>query len=158
VSEVAATWPGWAWRWAVVVPCVVAALSGGIGDVVTGTLRFWYLLTPSYAVIAITVWRGMAKAAVAASPAPALVEEPRRLSLGSAAEGLVQGALRLLATLVVTFIYVVAIWAAIAVATWDRPYWCVYTPALAAIAGLSWLAAWSGRDRRHGHHRRGPAL
>ena len=49
MSEVAATWPGWAWRWGVLVPCVVAALGGGIGDVVTGTLRFWWLLAPSYA-------------------------------------------------------------------------------------------------------------
>jgi hypothetical protein len=142
----------------VVTPCALAALAGGIGDVVTGTLRFWYLLAPSYGVIAITVWRG-AGARRPARPAEAvLVEEPPRLSVGSLVYALAQGALRLLATLVFTFIYLVAIWAAIATATWARPYWYVYAPALAVIAGLVWLIAWSGRDRRPGHDRRGPAL
>jgi len=160
VSEAAAprSWRGAVWRWGVVTPCVVAAAAGAIADVVPGTLRFWYLLAPSYAAIAITVWRGMGTrptAALALEPAPVeapvLIEEPLRVSVGSLAEGLAQGALRLLATLVVSFIYLVAIWAAIAAATWARPYWYVYIPAAVVIAGLVWLAAWSGRDRRHDH-------
>jgi fatty acid desaturase len=62
-----------------------------------------------------------------------------------------QGALRVLGAFVITFIYLVAIWGAIALATRIRGYWFLYVPALAAIAALAWLIARSGRDRRHDH-------
>jgi hypothetical protein len=151
----------------------VAALVGGLADVITGTLQFWYLLVPSYLVIAIAVWRDLdARAARralrtaasdedgAAGPvsnqAPLveagdramqgglLVDRPPRVSVGSIALGLGQGAVRLLAAIVVTFIYLVMMWMAIAVATWARGYWYVYGPVLALVAWFAWHVWRSG--------------
>ena len=156
-------WPEKAWRWGAVVPATVAALAGGLGDVITGTLQFWYLLAPSYLVIAIAVWRDMnarlARRALAAGKADQtplveagdramadepLVARPPRVSVGSVVLRLAQGAVRLLAAVVVTSIYLVMIWMAIAVATWGRGYWYVYGPVLALIAWFVWHVWRSG--------------
>ena len=41
------------------VPVTVAALAGGLAEIVTGTLRFWPLLWPSFPVIGVAIWRGL---------------------------------------------------------------------------------------------------
>jgi hypothetical protein len=144
-----------------------------MGDVITGTLQFWYLLVPSYLVIAIAVWRQLdARAArtalstaasdedEAARPASSqtplveagdralggdpLVDRPPRVSVGSVVLGLGQGAVKLLAAIVITFIYLVMIWMAIAVATWGRGYWYIYGPVLALVAWFVWHVWRSG--------------
>jgi hypothetical protein len=168
-------WPKNAWRWGAVIPSTVAALAGGLGDVITGTLQFWYLLVPSYLVIAIAIWRDMdarvARRALEAAAREAdedeaargasnqtplieagdramedepLVARPPRASVGSVVLRLAQGGVRLLAAIVVTFIYLVMIWMAIAVATWGRGYWYVYGPMLALIAWFVWHVWRSG--------------
>jgi len=151
------------WRWAIVVPATVAALAGGLADVITGTLHYWWLLAPSYPVIGVAVWRSMsAKApaaweakqlaelddtATAAEPAPpdlALVTDAPQVSVGSVATSLGQGAARLLAAVAATFICMIAIQAAIDIATWGRGYWYVYGPVLALLAWLVWAVWRSG--------------
>jgi hypothetical protein len=150
------------WKWAVVVPATIAALAGGLADVITGTLNFWYLLAPSYPVIGVSVWRGLsAKAeaawrakqladpdeAVAGAPTPpdeALVTDAPRASVGSVATSLGQGFVRLLGAVAVTFICMIAIQAAIDIATWGRGYWYVYGPILALLAWFIWTVWRSG--------------
>jgi hypothetical protein len=156
------------WKWGFVVPAAVAALAGGLADVMTGTLNYWPLLAPSYAVIGVSVWRGTsakaeaarrakqlaeldeAEAGKSAAPAedlegaPALVTDAPRVSVGSLATNLWQGFVRLLVALVAAFIYLIAIQAAIDIATWGRGYWYVYGPVLALIAWFVW-SAWRSR-------------
>jgi hypothetical protein len=45
------------WRWGIVLPTALLALAGGLADVATGTMNFWYLLAPFYPVIGVLVWR-----------------------------------------------------------------------------------------------------
>ena len=58
-------WVGRIWRWGVVVPATLAAFAGAIADVVTNTVAYWYLLAPSYLVIAISVWNELSAEAAA---------------------------------------------------------------------------------------------
>ena len=64
--------------------------------------------------------------------------------MGSVASGLGQGFVRLLAAATVTFICMIAIQAAIDIATWGRGYWYVYGPVLALLAWFVWSAWRSG--------------
>jgi len=151
------------WKWAVVVPATVAALAGRLADVIAGTLNYWWLLAPSYPVIGVAVWRAMSAKAQAAweakrlaeldetataeEPAPpdqALVSDAPQVSAGSFATSLGQGAVGLLAAVTVTFICMIAIQAAIDIATWGRGYWYVYGPVLALLAWFVWTVWRSG--------------
>jgi hypothetical protein len=50
-------WAGRIWRWGIVLPTALLALAGGLADVITGTVNFWYLLAPFYPVMGVLVWR-----------------------------------------------------------------------------------------------------
>src|SRR5271168_4310093 len=58
-------WLGRIWKWGVVAPVTALAFAGAIADIVTNTVDYWYLLAPSYFVIAISVWNGMSDRAEA---------------------------------------------------------------------------------------------
>jgi hypothetical protein len=68
-------WLGRIWRWGVVVPATLAAFAGAIADVVTDTVAYWYLLAPSYFVIAISVWNELSIEAAARRRADRLAAE-----------------------------------------------------------------------------------
>jgi hypothetical protein len=162
------------WRWGIVLPVALVALAGALGDVITGTLNYWYLLAPSYPVIGILVWRRMspraqeeaeakewaavqARLAEAGAPpmplmtddwappkdgekAPeSLVRLPRRISVGSILGAIFGNLMRLMLAFMFTFICMVGIWGAIAIATWGRGFWYVYVPVLAGAAWIAWL-------------------
>jgi hypothetical protein len=57
-----------------VVPVTVAALSGGLAEIVTGTLQFWPLLWPAFPVIGVSIWRSLDPKRRAASDAKRLAE------------------------------------------------------------------------------------
>ena len=183
------------WGWGVVLPATLSAFAGALGDVVTGTLQFWWLLVPCYPVIAVATWRGTSRKAMAAFDAKKLadaeqayqeaeaaynadrvahglppdppetsqpedddddevygdadedgadrderdrasvdgdplVARPSRLTPGRVAGGAFELFIRALATFGLTFLAMVAIWAAIGIATWGRGYWYVYVPVL----------------------------
>ena len=156
------------WRWGVVVPVTVLAFAGGIADVVTGTVDYWYLLAPSYFVIAISVWNGLgarsearrqvALAAVddagdetpltivAGDPASAepIVGDERPVTVVSIAGAAWRTFLRVLWTITFTFMAMVLIWMTIAIATWARGYWYIYGPIFAGIAWFVWTVLRSG--------------
>ena len=158
------------WTWGIVIPATVAAFAGGLADVVTGTLDYWWLLAPSYPMIGVAVWRGMSAKAEAAgrarqlaeldeaaagapaqaaedvAAAAALVSDAPQVGVGSVATSLGQGFVRLLAAVTVTFICMIAIQAAIDIATWGRGYWYVYGPVLALLAWFTWTVWRSGSD------------
>jgi hypothetical protein len=164
-------WQGRLWRWGVVVPVTVLAFAGGIADVVTGSLFFWYMLAPSYFVIAISVWNSLGakagarrRAALSAAErndekdqaAPqsmaadacagddAIVAQVRPMTMLSIAGEAWQTFLRVLWTLTFTFMFMVLIWMAIAIATWARGYWYIYGPIFAGVAWLVWTVVRSG--------------
>jgi len=68
-------WLGKIWRWGVVVPATLAAIAGAITDIVTDTVAYWYLLAPSYFVIAISVWNELSVEAMARRRADRLAAE-----------------------------------------------------------------------------------
>jgi hypothetical protein len=52
-------WQGRIWKWGVVAPATALAFAGALADIVTSTVDYWYLLAPSYFVIAISVWNDL---------------------------------------------------------------------------------------------------
>jgi hypothetical protein len=81
-------------------------------------------------------------APVAALEQPALVEvmaPARPVTVGGLLRGLWEGAMRLLATVSITFIWMVCIWGAIAIGTWARPYWYIYVPGISVVVILGLL-------------------
>lgn len=165
---------GKVWRWGVVAPVTALAFAGGIADVVTGTLFYWYLLAPSYFVIAISVWNSFSakaearrRAELAAAhreaagdepipepatimasddpaPAEAIVTQVRPVTVWSLADGALRLLVRFLATFTVTMILLILIWAAIEVATRVRGYWYIYSPIIVGIAWFTWTVMRSG--------------
>ena len=84
-------WPARLWRWGVVVPVTIAALAGGLADVVTGTLRFWPLLWPSFPVIGVAIWRSLDPKRRAARDAGRLAELDAAVAEAEAEEVAVAG-------------------------------------------------------------------
>jgi hypothetical protein len=159
------------WRWGVVAPVTVLAFAGGIADVVTGTVDYWYLLAPSYFVIAISVWNSLGAKAearrqaalaaaerddetdeaapqIVAADAPAdddaIVATVRPVTVLSITGAAWQTFLRVLWTFTFTFMFMVLIWMAIAIATWARGYWYIYGPIFAGVAWFVWTVLRSG--------------
>jgi hypothetical protein len=75
-----------AWKWGVVIPLTVLAVAGWVGDVVTATWQFWYLIWPSYAVILVAFWRGLSPRALGAREARRTAANAAKLAEYNAAE------------------------------------------------------------------------
>jgi hypothetical protein len=160
------SWAGKVWRWGVIAPVTVAAVAGVIADVRTATLFYWWLLAPSYLTVAIATWKSLtrqdAERAKLAAQAHAevmaergesdLVSEAPHISVGAVTFGAYQLFLRFLATFAIAFMYLIAIQATIAMATWARPYWYVYGPAIAVIAVIAWLLWREGAEPKPKKH------
>jgi hypothetical protein len=128
------------WRWGIVLPVTLLALAGGAADVWTGTLGFWYLLAPSYLLIAVQVWRHFPGDGDAPQTGDDIEGERRRpITIGRVLWSPFLLVLKALMVLGLTFALMVAMWVAIAILTWLKPFWYIYVPTILAIAGLVWL-------------------
>ncbi|HEY2710487.1 MAG TPA: hypothetical protein VGI95_20785 [Caulobacteraceae bacterium] len=156
------------WKWGIVLPVTLAAFAGAIADIVTGTVDYWYLLAPSYFVIAVASWRNSdmrlidrwraEKARFTKKEADEYVEEmnrPARTAPGRAVQSVWQLSMRFLASFRMTFFFMVCMWGAIEFLTWAKPYWYIYVPVILVIAGLIWWAYASSPKvpAEHGHHK-----
>jgi hypothetical protein len=127
------------WRWGIVLPVTLLALAGGAAEVWTGTVNYWYLLAPSYLLIAVQVWRHLPVDEGAPQTGDDIEGERRQpITVGRVIASPFRLALKALMVFGLSFALIVAIWVAIAILTWLKPFWYIYVPAILAIAGLAW--------------------
>jgi hypothetical protein len=142
------------WRWGVVLPVTLAALSGAAADIVTGTLAYWWLLAPSYPIIYIGLWRALGPYAPPPPTDPLGAQRLPLLTPGGVLARAVYVPWRLFGAFGSTFVVLVCIWGVIAFLTWVRPYWPIYIPVLLALAGFAWLIRREGEPRKRRRRQR----
>jgi hypothetical protein len=120
------------WMWVLVVPAVILGTLAVIGDTFWETARFWWLSAPLLLGLAALIWRGLDPAKPEAGenspPAP-----PKRQGPGAIL-------VKLLATLVLLALSIVALGVVVALASWAREMWYVTGPVFVAFVVLIFLA------------------
>jgi hypothetical protein len=125
------------WMWVLVVPAVVLGAAAAVIGTFAAVGRFWYMSAPLLLVWAVMIWRGLAPAASAEAPEEA-APRPGKLDVADMAA-------RLVATLLLLALSLVALGLVFALVSAAQAYWYASAPLAIGLVVLLILAYWPDR-------------